>query len=259
MSVKLKVCTFNLRTPVEKDGINYFPNRKGRILDVIRRERPDVIGFQEVADSTRRWLREALDGYVVVGCGRSRELSGESMIVAYRKDCFDMVSMDTFWLSTAPAVPGSIYGGTDQSKCPRCSTAVVLKHDGAQQPFLFLNTHLDHKGKTARLLGAVQLLQYISVKNLPFVLTGDMNATPDSPEMQVIVSCKERKVVDLTEGITGTFHGFGKYAKDEMPKIDYIFSDMESDPAETYVVPDIPEEGLYTSDHLPVFGFVTVE
>ena len=258
MSVKIKVCTFNLRTPVEKDGVNYFPNRKGRILDVIRRENPDLIGFQEVADSTRKWLREALDGYVVVGCGRKKDLSGEAMLVAYKRDTFDMVSMDTFWLSTAPSVAGSCYG-VDQSNCPRCTTAVVLKHDGAQQPFLFLNTHLDHKGATARLLGAVQILQYISEKGLPFVLTGDMNARPDSPEMQAIVGCKSHMVVDITAGIAGTFHGFGKYAVSEMPKIDYIFTDMESDPAESYAVEDIPENGVYISDHNPVIGFVTVE
>ena len=42
-------------------------------------------------------------------------------------------------------------------------------------------------------------------------------------------------------------------------KIDYIFTDMESDPAESYAVEDIPVEGLYISDHQPVIGFVTVE
>ena len=70
MSVKLKVCTFNLRTPVKDDGVNYLPNRKERILECIANENPDIIGFQEAAVYTADWLREVLDGYMVVGCGR---------------------------------------------------------------------------------------------------------------------------------------------------------------------------------------------
>lgn len=256
MSVKLKVCTFNLRTPVKADGINYFPNRTGRILETIRNEKPDLIGFQEVADMTRAWLREALTDYIVVGCGRDKNLKGESMIVAYRRDAFDMISMDTFWLSTAPSIPGSRYGA-DQSGCPRCTTAVVLKHDDAEKPFLFLNTHLDHAGQQARVFGAIQIMQYISDKNMPFVLTGDMNAIPSAPEMQALVNCKQRTVVDITANIEGTFHKFGQ--RPTMSKIDYIFTDMESDPSESYAVEDIPVEGLYISDHLPVIGYVTVE
>ncbi len=255
MSVKLKVCTFNLRTPAKVDGINYFPNRTGRILETIKAESPDLIGFQEVADMTRKWLREALTDYIVVGCGRGKDLTGESRVIAYKRDCFDMISMETFWLSTAPKSPGSRYG-VDQSSCPRATTAVVLKHDDAEKPFLFLNTHLDHSGQQARMFGAIQILQYISDSGLPFVLTGDMNAVPTAPEMQAIVSYKYRTIVDITAGIDGTFHAFGQRAT--MSKIDYIFTDMESDPAESYAFDDVPVEGLYVSDHLPVFGYVTV-
>ena len=41
--MKLKVMTFNLRMDTEGDGINYFPNREHRVLDVIRTEQPDLI------------------------------------------------------------------------------------------------------------------------------------------------------------------------------------------------------------------------
>ena len=256
MSVKLKVCTFNLRTPVKADEINYFPNRTGRILETIKTEKPDLIGFQEVADMTRLWLREALTDYIIIGCGRDKGLKGESPIIAYRRDCFDLVSMDSFWLSTEPSVPGSRYG-VDQSSCARSATAAVLKHDDAAEPFLFLNTHLDHKGAQARMFGAIQILQYVSEKKLPFVLTGDMNAVPTAPEMEALVNCKTHAVVDITAGIDGTFHDYGR--RETMSKIDYIFTDMPSDPAESYALEDVPVNGLYISDHLPVFGYVTVE
>ena len=147
--MKIKVMTFNLRTDTPVDGINKFTERVDRVKEVIANEAPDLIGFQEVADMTRKWLREALSDYIVVGCGRGKTLNDEAMVIAYKRSCFDMISMDTFWLSTAPSLPGSTYG-VDQSSCPRCTTAVVLKHDDAEKPFLFLNTHLDHKGAQAR-------------------------------------------------------------------------------------------------------------
>ncbi len=256
MSVKLKICTFNLRTPVPNDGVNYLPNRKQRILDCIKAESPDIIGFQEAAVYTADWLRETLHDYVIVGCGRGKTLNDEASLIAYRKNAFEMVSAETFWLSLAPTEPGSRYGA-DQSKWPRVATAAVLKHREAAQLFLFVNTHLDHKGSAARMYGAIQILQYISEKKLPFVLTGDLNAWPDAPEIKVISECEYLHAVDLTAGVGGTFHGFGTRVPNT--KIDYIFSDLPADPTESYAVEDIPADGVYISDHRPVISFVTVE
>ena len=254
MSVKLKICTFNLRTPVPKDEKNYFPHRKERILACIRQERPDIIGFQEAADETRAWLRDTLVDYAIVGCGRGKDLLGECTLIAYKKHDFEALAVENFWLSLAPSVPGSRFGA-DQSGCPRIATAVILKHREAQEPFLMLNTHLDHKGSAARMYGAIQLLQYIDSKRLPVILTGDMNALPDAPEIRVITDCQYRTLVDLTAPLGGTFHDFGRRATPS--KIDYIFSDMTADPAESYIVEDIPQDGVYISDHNPVIAFVT--
>lgn len=256
MSVKLKVCTFNLRTPAKVDEINYFPNRRGRILETIRTENPDLIGFQEAPDVAREWLSEVLTEYVVLGCGREKDLHGEAAVIAFRKSVFDLITLETFWLSLSPSVPGSRYGA-DQSSCPRVATAAILKHRGAEKPFLFLNTHLDHKGSAARMYGSNQLLQYISSRKEGFILTGDLNALPDAPEIRVFSEYEPRKIVDVTGTLGGTFHNYGR--KEVPSKIDYIFTDMETDPKESYVVEDIPVDGLYISDHSPVIGFVTVE
>lgn len=48
MALKLKICTFNMRNPNRGDGVNYFPNRTGLILEFIRSENPDIIGFVTV-------------------------------------------------------------------------------------------------------------------------------------------------------------------------------------------------------------------
>jgi len=256
MSVKLKVCTFNLRTPVKSDDLNYFPNRKQRILGCIAKEAPDIIGFQEAAVTIADWLREVLDGYIVVGCGRGKNLDEEAMLIAYRKNVFEMVSMETFWLSFAPSVWGSTYGG-DQSTNSRATTAAVLKHRQGEKPFLFLNTHLDQMGKNARTYSVIQILQYIDKVKLPVIITGDMNAYPDTSEMKLFTESPYQGLVDLTTEVGPTFHGFGK--RNPESKIDYIFSNLPADPKESYAVTDIPVEGVYISDHRPVISFVTVD
>ncbi len=255
---KLKVFTFNLRVEAEVDGINRFSNRHGRVLGVIEEYLPDLIGFQEVNDDMRAWLGDALPalGYTTLGCGRNADYRGECTVIAFLRSKFDVVSMETRWLSATPLVPGSTYGG-DQSRCPRVFTAAVLKpKEGA--PFLFLNTHLDHKGQTARLLGAVQCISYVSEKGLPFIITGDMNAKPGTPEIDVFTAYTPcgRPVIDATAPLGGTFHGFGKYSPENMTKIDYIFTDMPCDVSESLVIPDEPVEGLYISDHRPVMAVI---
>ena len=256
MSVKLKICTFNLRCPSQKDGINYFDNRKDLILACIEREKPDVIGFQEATDSSKAWLLDALTDYIVLGCGRNKDLNGEGCLVAFKKHDFQILSSEVFWLSLAPSVPGSTFGA-DQSKCPRITTAVVLKHKDAEKPFLFINTHLDHKGSAARTYGAIQILQYIDAKKMPFVLTGDLNAYPEDPEIKVLTDCAYLNVTDLTRNLEGTFHGYGTRVPNS--KIDYILTDMSGDPAEAYMVKDVTPEGVYISDHYPVFAYVIAE
>lgn len=258
MSARIKVFTFNLRVEASVDGINIFDNRRGRILDTIREYSPDIIGFQEANDKMREWLIDSLTDYFVVGCGRLDDWRGESTVLAFKKHDFEMISLENRWLSATPDVPGSTFGA-DQSRCPRMFTAVLLKHCDAREPFIFLNTHLDHKGAIARLLGAVEITQYLSLCGYHFVVTGDMNARPGTPEIEAFTNFAPcgAPVIDATEKLGGTFHGFGKL---EVPvKIDYIFTDMPCDTDESFIVPNEPVDGIYITDHCPVCAFVTAE
>lgn len=256
IAMKLKVLTFNLRTDTPVDGPNAFPYRRGRILETIRNYSPELIGFQEAKDGMREWLRAELDDYMVVGCGREADCRGESAVLAYKKNAFEALWSRNFWLSATPEIPGSRYG-LDQSGCPRITTAVCLKHADCPTPFVFCNTHLDHKGATARLLGAVQLMQFLSSQPYRFVLTGDFNARPEAAEIKVITSVPGFPVTDATAGLGGTFHGFGK--RSEKSKIDYIFTNLACDPEASFIVPDEGVDGVYISDHHPVGAVIELE
>lgn len=255
--MQLKVMTFNLRMDTEKDGINDFPNREPRVLETIRKEKPDLIGFQEATDYIRAFLKRNLsDEYTVIGCGRQKNYRGEACCIAFRKDCFELVSFDTHFLSTSPTTPGSIYAGSDQSKCPRLYVHAELSHDKMEQPIHFFNTHLDHKGPQARVLGMTQVLQHLASVKGYSILTGDMNAHPDTECIGLVTAMKEKSMKDATAQIERTFHNFGS-PSDKIVKIDYIFTDAE--PKDAYAVEDIPVNGVYISDHYPVCACLEFE
>ena len=252
----IKVMTFNLRYDNEGDGINSFTNRFERVLEVIRKECPDVVGFQEVIDSMRDRLRKALRNYSMVGCGRDSNYHGESMMIGYLTDKVELLSCDNVWLSLTPKIAGSRYGG-DQSGCPRMYTTALFKHNDIEEPFRFINTHLDHHGKNARYLGALQLVQAISQYKEKFVLTGDFNAEPEADEIKLITSALSyRGAIDCTEGFEPTFHEFGKLKKEDRVKIDYIFTDGRC--KEAYIVEDIPVNGQYYSDHFAICAYIEI-
>ena len=250
----MKIVTFNLRCDVEIDKENRFRNRKGLILEKIDTERPDVIGFQELTPSMRDFLVKHLTDYAFLGRSRSADFKGEHADIAYRKDTYDVVGLDFFWLSPTPYVPGSRY--EVQSNCPRITTCAMLRRISDNKVFRVLNTHLDHIGEPARVLGMKQIIAYIAEQNekfdLPFFLMGDMNALPDSECISYCRNSKAPATVELTESITGvTYHNYGNVT--ENYKIDYIFCDAKT-AQNKYTVEKWEDNsyGLWLSDHYPL-------
>ena len=246
--MKVNAMTFNIRYDNKDDGKNRFDGRKAIIKKFFGENKPDVIGFQEVEDNQRRWLIDNLEDYTVLGMGRNADYSGESVSIAYRKDKFDIVSFEQYWLSDTPYVPGSKYK-IDQSPCPRISVqATLVDHSG--NLFTFANTHLDHWGVHARVCGASLLISKLLQSRHPFILTGDFNEFPDGKAIKEILGNKG--VHDLTRTIskhTATYHGYGAVKKD--CKIDYIFSSGKA-VKETLKMHTECEGGIYLSDHYPI-------
>lgn len=252
----MKIMSFNLRFDGPWDGINSFTNRIPRVLDTIEKESPDIIGFQEVTDSMRKTMRDSLTEYITIGCGRDSHYHDEAMLIAYKKDLFELIEVKNVWLSETPNIPGSKYG-LDHSGCPRMYTAILLKHDDIKEPFWFINTHLDHEGAQARALESAQLCNDISRLNGKFILTGDFNATPNAPEIiHVTQMLSSRGCIDCTRDLGPTFHSFGALPPEQQVKIDYIFTDGVCKNA--YRVEDFPVNGQYYSDHNAVCAEIEI-
>lgn len=250
----MKFVTFNIRYDCGSDGKNNFEFRKPFILEKIKKEQPDIICFQEVLPHVAVWLKEKLEDYYVIGCGRSEDLRDEQCAIAYRKERLNLMKMDTYWLSDTPDIPGSRYPG--QSPCPRICTEAVFEDTETGKVFRVANAHLDNWGKLARRQGLAQILEKVTADSffgdVPVFVTGDFNMEPGGREMEVLKNYPE--FINITENIGVTYHGY--WEGNEQMSIDYILvkGDIRCESLTKWTD---EENGLYLSDHYPVCGEFT--
>lgn len=244
----LKVMTFNLRVNSPGDGVNQFFFRTPRILKAIRDEAPDLIGFQEDDDEMRAFLRKNLPEYTILGCGCHRDFHSVGNSIVYKTERFQLIDFESGWLSNTPNVPGSTYGG-DQSKYPRSYHRARLHDTEAERVYQFVNMHADHVGANAKLSATKQIMEMLKAyADEPIFVCGDLNSHPGTPSVCAFLEDRELPLLDATADLPGTFHGYG--TRVPTYKCDYIFSSLPC--FESHLVEDIPEHGVYISDHNPV-------
>lgn len=251
----MKVVTFNIRCDYNQDGMNNFQYRRDLVLNKLKKESPDIICFQEVLPHVARWLKQNLVDYYILGCGREKDLKGEQNTVAIKKEKYQLISMNTFWLSPEPQVPGTRY--PQQSMCPRSVTELFFQNLETEELYCLYNTHLDHEGSDARVLGMKHLLKHIKnileekkqagYGQIHIIIAGDFNGYPDSPELELVSNSDFLK--DVTAHMEGTFHDYGKMSPPE--KIDYIVVSSGLECKERTLWKDCVNH-IYLSDHYPV-------
>jgi endonuclease/exonuclease/phosphatase family metal-dependent hydrolase len=256
----LRVMTFNIRYDNPGDSLNNWQYRKDVVAETIKEYDVDLLGTQEVLANQLRDLKERLPQYATIGVGRAdgRE-AGEYSAIFYRQDKFEVEKSGYFWLSETPEVAGS--KGWDAA-CERIATWAILREKQGNTRLFFINTHLDHVGRIARREGVKLLLERAKAEShgLPVIITGDFNASPKSePIQQVLADGKffdtRLLVPSVPESIT--YHEFGKIPVEKRTIIDYIF--VTGDVAvNTYTVVPEKREGIYLSDHRPVYVKIEV-
>ena len=255
----IHVYSFNILTDMcVKTGGTSFAERSRLFPSLFLCHQPDLIGFQETQPPQRQWLMDNLKEFETVGIGRGEDLLEESNVILFRRDRFDLIATDTFWLSDTPHKPGSRFF-TDQSRCPRICTFAVLRDRENGKVFRHYNTHLDHIGAFAQAQGISLILNRIAADYaiwlLPVILTGDLNVEPDSAVIRSILGFDGcgLPLIDVTANAGPTFHGFKKGEWDK--KIDYIFTNLPCDISKTATIRD-EKDGLPLSDHYPVGAFL---
>lgn len=255
----LNVMTWNIRFNNPRDGENAWPNRKDWVAEIIRREKADVIGLQEVLKGQLDDLTERMPGMEAYGVGRDDgKTKGEYSPLLYRRDRFELLAKSTFWLSKTPDVPGS---KDWDAAITRIASWVKLKDKRTARVFYVINTHFDHVGDEARAQSAALLVKKLRQEfdDHPVILTGDFNTLPGtepyvtltSPSKEPGRSFQDAKSVSTTDpaGPDSTWCGF----KEVIPgrRIDFIFVTPGVKVRSHRTLTD-RREGRFPSDHLPV-------
>lgn len=244
----LKVMTYNIRYGTAPDGENAWGLRRERLLELVRRHDPDVLGLQEALDGQITEIRRALPDHEVVGVGRDDGiLKGEHSAILYRRTMLGMREGGTRWISPTPTVPGSL-GGT--ARITRVfSWGEFFLPNG--QRFLAINAHLDHQSDSARLLGAEQMRDWAGARpDLPAIIMGDFNSVPADEPGKALIAGGRFRVLMPPKGPFGTFSGFRAGAAGER-MIDFILASPEWETV-SVEIDQTSHEGRTPSDHLPV-------
>lgn len=254
----LRVMSFNLRFASPQPP-HAWPERRPIMQHVIEQTAPDVIGTQEGLYAQLRDLAADLPAYEWIGLGREGGSRGEFMAVFYRRERFEPVAFDHFWLSDTPAVISSITWGHTYR---RMVTWVRLRERASGREFYFWNTHFDHEVETARQKAAVLIRNRLAQldASVPLLLVGDFNCaaansaaydtlTHEAHLTDTWLAAKER----VNEGLN-TFHDYEPPRHDGV-RIDWILARPPVAVSHAEIV-TYRENGQTPSDHFPVLADV---
>ena len=260
--IMIKVMSFNVKRNLFSFGRHSWDKRAALVAEVIRNNRPDILGTQELTEVTLSDLQRLLPEYAFVGEGRGGGSRGEYSAIFYRKDRFTLLSQDTFWLSKTPQIPSRSWLAFFPRICTWCE---LCPNDAPEKNIRVYNTHLDHVSYFARVNGLRLIFRRILERYHqapgPVVFMGDFNATPHSMTLRKWNVGELREEVVLHDSYHvllqsparqapgRSYHGFrGRVSGDP---IDYI-----------YTSGDVTLRGValertrgtdtYPSDHYPV-------
>ncbi|KRG14383.1 hypothetical protein ACA30_11680 [Virgibacillus soli] len=251
----LKVMTYNLRNNSDVPP-NSWEERKGLIQSLIHREKPDIMGTQEGLYPQVKDMEVLLPEYGWLGIGRDGGSHGEFMTIYYRKNRFEIMEFNHFWLSDTPDRIGSATWG---NHCTRMATWVHLFDKKTKQAFYHVNTHLDHESERARVNGAKLIIRKTDEfqMNLPIILTGDFNTVAGTETHQTFL--QEGKYIDTwadtskrTNENLGTFNNFEDPSGGN-GRIDWILHRGKITTSSVQIVDD-QVNGRFPSDHFPLIA-----
>lgn len=252
VSQKINIMTFNIRYDEPSDSLDNWHLRKMEMADFIMGKKPLVLGIQEGLHHQVIYLDSALVNYSYVGCGRDDgQQKGEYTAIYIDTSVFTIKHSGTFWLSETPE---KVSVGWDAA-LPRICTYALISHKKLSKSVWVFNSHFDHKGELSRLKAAELIIKKsteLNVDNLPYIIMGDLNATPEEKPMVYLYSHHPGKPNKI-KGPSGTFNGFGR--ENNSRHIDFVFT-KDIKVLSYHHLKAKRKNGRYISDHLPVMAKV---
>jgi len=257
--LELRAMTYNLRY-ASATGPNSWPGRRPIMKRVIVEQAPDVLGTQEGLYAQLKDLASDLPAYSWIGLGRDGGSRGEFMAVFYKRDRFEPMAFDHFWLSDTPDVVGSSTWGNSNR---RMVTWIRFRDIQTGREFFYWNTHLDHEVELARQKAASLIRERIAAvdASLPLILTGDFNC-PAGGSAAFDILTRGGSLVDawglarrrLNERMN-TFNNFKAPVEDGI-RIDWILVRHQLGVRQAAIVTS-SDAGRFPSDHFPVVADIT--
>lgn len=256
----LSLMTFNIAVD-NQSAETGWEARKGAVVKMLNKVKPMLIGLQEAQAHEITYLSKHGPKYARYGIGRDSGKSPslqdnyaaeETMMIMWLPDSLEALKHGTFWLSKTPETPGI---GWDAA-CNRNVNWIHFRHKVTKQEFFFFNTHLDHKGSTAR-EESIKLIndrmKELNPDGLPVFLSADFNAKQGN---KIFAPIKEwmksnRDVAPDSDASKNTFNGYSA----PKSQIDHIFfyegKEGKVKPL-TFKVLDDNYGATWISDHFPV-------
>jgi endonuclease/exonuclease/phosphatase family metal-dependent hydrolase len=249
----VSVMTFNVLRA--RPGSTGWRRRRDRIHALLRRERPTLLGAQEVLPHQADLIRASLgDDYLSVGHGRDAGGAGEGCPLFYDARRLELVRWEQVALSAHPDAPGSRSWATLH---PRVLTRAAFLDRSTGADLMALNTHLDAFSPLARRRSAELLVARAG--DGPAVVTGDFNARPGSPPRRIL---SDAGLVDSwTLAQAQLTREWATYARARRPRsggprIDAIH--VRGCDVLRVGIEARPTHGGWPSDHLPVVAVIRV-
>lgn len=263
------VMTCNLRTPkpVDSEHGDGWDSRKQFCIETIRKQHPDIIGFQECTKTQYDDLHAAFPDYATYCANAETALANDPYEVIFVGPRFTVVTSAAYWLSETPWIPGS--KSWDNSKHARVINWMRIQDKASGVQLRILNTHFDQKGQVAREESARLAVSDAQgfPADFPQIFTGDLNAQGNNPAVAVL---KDGGWIDSWSALHGpddpgfTAHDFlgDKFVakdpkKDHDGKIDWIFYRGNVQPLSSSIVCD-SLNGHWPSDHFFVVAVFKV-
>ena len=257
-SQDISVMTYNIKWDNTNDTVNNWNDRKEAMVDLLKHYQPNIIGMQEVVNGQLNYLVTNLLNFSSIGVGREDgKEKGEYSPILYDTKLFKVLKNSTFWLSDTP---DKISVGWDAA-LERICTYALFEDLKTKKQFWVFNTHFDHIGVKAREKSAeliVSKIKDVNVNNLPVVLMGDLNLTPDETPILYLKDALTdgQSITEKTfYGPPGSFNGFDQ-DRVLTNRIDYIFVDSFN-VLEYMHIDDRMENNKHISDHLPVLATIS--
>jgi len=207
-----------------------------RIADVIKKEKPDLVGLQEVDRGVKR--TEGRDEIVELA-----GLTGMQYAFAHNLD-YQGGQYGVAILSRFPIRQIDHRKYENRREAERRGMLRVEVDTGGGKIINFVNTHLDYQFDDGRLFEAEQMLKFLENVKGPLIVVGDFNDEPTGNTYKLMLAGFEDAWMHGRAKDAGLSYPADKPVK----RIDYIFTRR----ADKFKIKKAWVVSTLASDHIPV-------